>query len=218
MLAWGRGFLCGVVLLGFPVQACQQCWVSRPVGLCCEGWHQRGNFPPPGCASQPQTHCCVFLLEEDQTPQSDFGPAEVEQNMGPAESWGVLPWMSLSSFLTGVSCSLRGKDCSRITYPVLSAAGATSLRASSKEEFGDVWAGIWLVTGVFHQCEAAAQLLVESITHLFIVCWGSSSMRFRRWISSQPCGFLCNYTSLCPSIVAEHLVLHVALLVVVPFF
>lgn len=92
--ALGSWFLCGVVLLCFDVQICHQCRESCPVGLCCDGWHQRGIFhlqsvPVHGVESQPAPNPLpCLLLKEDQAPESNLGPTEVEHmwNMGPDES------------------------------------------------------------------------------------------------------------------------------------
>lgn len=70
VLAQGSGFLCGVVLLGFAVQSCRQCWVSCPMGLCHDGWHKRGIFhlqsvPVHPCRveSQPAPSPLPYLLK-----------------------------------------------------------------------------------------------------------------------------------------------------------
>lgn len=104
------------------------------------------DFPAPHCASpsllgqsQPAPNpWCDFCWRKIKLPSQTEAPrsgADVEQvraQMG-AE---LCSWMSLSYSLTGFSCSLRAKDCSRITHPGLSVAGTTGLGASPEEESG----------------------------------------------------------------------------------
>lgn len=101
-----------------------------------------------------------------------------------------------------------------MTHPRLSAAG-TNLGASSEEKFG--------------VCEQESDWQPEHFTsvellpnfarkqHLHFYHALGKFIRFRRWISSSPVACCEIAIWHCPSIVAEHLVLHVALFVVAPF-
>lgn len=120
-------------------------------------------------------------------------------NRGPDGSWGCVPPL-MFDWVRNLSSSSRA---------------ATKALELIKRGLWGVWAGIWLVTRAFHKRGAAAQLLVETAALVFLSVFLSIS--FRTWSSSSPVALLWNCSLALPIFAAEHLVLHVALVVVVPF-